>query len=160
MRTYIELAIGMGRVVCTLDPQIAAQRDAGMLAQRAAGAAPLPPATPAPLAGDGVMAGAAGAGALFPQPVSGSPEQRLRLDEVLGEGPWLIARDPAASDHGLPTFGLGEPRLDPFRADLARWLDAHKVDAVLIRPDRYVFGAGEPTALADAYRQALRRPAA
>lgn len=160
VRTYIELAIGMGRVVCTLDPQIAAHRDAGMLAQRAAGAAPLPPATPAPLAGDGVMAGAAGAGALFPQPVSGSPEQRLRLDEVLGEGPWLIARAPAASDHGLPTFDLGEPRLAPFHADLARWLDAHQADAVLVRPDRYVFGAGEPTALADAYRQALRRTAA
>jgi 3-(3-hydroxy-phenyl)propionate hydroxylase len=156
VRTYIELAIGMGRVVCTLDPQIAAQRDAGMLAQRAAGAPPLPPATPAPLAGGGVMAGAAGAGALFPQPVSGPLEQRLRLDEVLGDGPWLIART-AAPNGALPVFDLTEPRLAPFRADLARWLDAHGAEAVLVRPDRYVFGAGEPQALTAAYRQALRR---
>ncbi|WP_312162050.1 bifunctional 3-(3-hydroxy-phenyl)propionate/3-hydroxycinnamic acid hydroxylase [Phenylobacterium sp.] len=153
VRTYIELAIGMGRVVCTLDPQVAAQRDAGMLAQRAAGAAPLPPAAPAPLAGDCVMAGSPGAGALFPQPVAGTPERRLRLDDALGEGPWLITRTPAALDGAID---LADPRLAPFRAELAGWLDARQAAAVLVRPDRYVFGAGEPQDLAAAYRQALR----
>lgn len=160
VRTYIELAIGMGRVVCTLDPQIAAQRDAGMLAQRAAGAPPLPPATPAPLAGDCVMVGAPGAGALFPQPVSGSPESRLRLDEALGEGPWLITRTPAAIGGALIAIDLTDPKLAPFSAELTGWLDARQAQAVLVRPDRYVFGAGEPDALAAAYQQALRRQAA
>lgn len=156
VRTYIELAIGMGRVVCTLDPQIAAQRDAGMLAQRAAGAPPLPPATPAPLASACVMVGAPAAGALFPQPVSGSPENRLRLDEALGEGPWLITRTPAAMDDALLSIDLEDPKLAPFSAELAGWLDARQAQAVLVRPDRYVFGAGEPGALVAAYQQALR----
>ncbi|HRD27952.1 MAG TPA: bifunctional 3-(3-hydroxy-phenyl)propionate/3-hydroxycinnamic acid hydroxylase, partial [Caulobacter sp.] len=39
VRGVIELAIAMGRVVCITDPAAAAQRDAGMLAQRAAGGA-------------------------------------------------------------------------------------------------------------------------
>ena len=39
-RALIELAIGMGRVVCALDRQAAAARDRDMLARRAAGAPP------------------------------------------------------------------------------------------------------------------------
>ena len=159
VRTYIQLAIGMGRVVCTLDPRIAAQRDAGMLAQRAAGAAPLAPAAPAPLAGRAVMDGAPGAGVLFPQPVSGPPAQHARLDDALGEGPWLIGRQACAAE-ALPAIALSDPRLAPFRDTLARWLDHHQAQAVLIRPDRYVFGTGEPAVLAAAYRQALQGLAA
>jgi len=159
VRTYIQLAIGMGQVVCTLDPQIAARRDAGMLAQRAAGVSPLPPASPAPLAGAGVMTGAPAAGGLFPQPVSGPSEQYARLDDVLGDGPWLITRQACATD-GLATFALSDPQLAPFRDTLARWLDQYQAEAVLVRPDRYVFGTGEPAALAAAYRRALQGPAA
>ena len=155
VRTYIELAIGMGRVVCTLDPQIAAQRDAGMLAQRAAGAPALAPAAPAPLASACVMAGASGAGALFPQPISGPADRRLRLDEALGDGPWLICRAPGSAA-ALPQVDLADPRLAPFRQNLADWLDRHQAEAVLVRPDRYVFGAGEPQVLAAAYLRALR----
>ncbi|WP_293402240.1 bifunctional 3-(3-hydroxy-phenyl)propionate/3-hydroxycinnamic acid hydroxylase [Phenylobacterium sp.] len=152
VRTYIELAIGMGRVVCTQDPELAAQRDAGMLAQRAAGVAPLPPAAPAALASAAVMTGASGAGALFPQPVCA---QAGRLDDAIGEGPWLIAREPCpeAADFAI---ALSDPRLAPFAQDIDAWLDRHGASAVLVRPDRYVFGAGEPAALAAAYRRALR----
>ncbi len=157
VRTYIQLAIGMGRVVCTLDPQIAAQRDAGMLAQRAAGVAPLPPASPAPLTSHGVMNGAPAAGALFPQPVSGTPERWARLDDVLGEGPWLIVRQACGAPSAI---ALSDPHLAPFRDTLINWLDHHQAEAVLVRPDRYVFGAGEPLTLAAAYRQALRGPVA
>lgn len=156
VRTYIELAIGMGRVVCTLDRDVAAQRDAGMLAQRAAGAPTLPPAAPAPLTGDGFLAGAPGAGALFPQAVSGQAEPRQRLDDVLGAGPWLIARSASPDLGAITVTDLTDPKLQPFRSSLEGWLDRHRAQAVLIRPDRYVFGAGEPRVLADAYMQALR----
>ena len=40
VRSAIEMAIGMGRLVCTLDKNVAAARDAGMLAQQKAGAPP------------------------------------------------------------------------------------------------------------------------
>lgn len=155
VRTYIQLAIGMGQVVCTLDPHIAAQRDAGMLAQRAAGAPPLPPATPAPLTGSGVMTGTPAAGVLFPQPVAEAAGRHVRLDDVLGEGPWLIARQ-ACEHEALPAVALADPRLAPFGDTLARWLDLHQTAAVLVRPDRYVFGTGEPATLAAAYRRALQ----
>ena len=156
VRTYIELAIGMGRVVCTLDRDIAAQRDAGMLAQRAAGAPALPPAAPAPLTGGGFMDGAPAAGTIFPQAVSGHTEPRLRLDDILGAGPWLIARTAAQDLDAIAVADLHAPQLRPFRPALEAWLDHHQAQAVLIRPDRYVFGVGEPRVLAAAYLQALR----
>ena len=157
VRSLIELAIGMGRVVCTLDRDAAAARDREMLARRAAGAPALPPLRPAPFAAGCILAGAPGAGALFPQPTSGEGAQRRRMDDGLGEGPWLIARAPTAlAAPGLAVHALDEPALSPFRAAVAAWLDAHGAEAVLVRPDRYVFGAGEPEALANAWGAALR----
>lgn len=153
VRTYIELAIGMGRVVCTLDPAMAAQRDAAMLAQRAAGVPPLPPASPAPLKSDAILIGSAGAGSLFPQPVAEIDGRRIRLDDRLGDGPWLIARDPAAQAGAIP---LDAPVLAPFRAELDSWLERHAAQAVLVRPDRYVFGTGQAPDLASAWRSCLQ----
>ena len=132
VRDVIQLAIAMGRVVCIADPQAAAMRDAGMLAQRAAGGEAPPPA---PLRlGPGVMLDGAG-GEYFPQPWAGE----RRLDDVLGEGPWVIRREDLSG------------RLAPFAADLTRWFDSRAADAVLVRPDRYVFGTGDAAALQAAW---------
>ncbi len=145
-RAYIELAINMGRVVCALDPEIAKMRDAQMLAARAAGVPPVPPAAPPPITGPAVLDGTPGAGELFPQPVvSQADGAKLRLDDVLGSEPWLITAE-----------GLGEPLLAPFRDTLAAWLGARGVAAVLVRPDRHVFGSGEPGHLAKAWAAALK----
>ncbi|MDB5482979.1 MAG: monooxygenase [Caulobacteraceae bacterium] len=157
-RTLIELAIAMGRVVCNRDREAAAARDRDMLARRASGAPPpMPPLRPAPLRAGCVMTGAGGAGEIFPQPTAGSGTRRLRLDDALGEGAWLISREPiTVCDPNLAAHQLGEDLLAPFRAAIAGWLDKHRAKAVLVRPDRYVFGAGEPDALASAWAQALR----
>lgn len=138
VRAFIELAIGMGQLVCTLDPQAAAARDAAMT-----GPGPKPPMpsfSPPPLGAGCVLADSPAAGTLFIQPWAGE----TRLDDVLGAGPWLITR-----------ADLDRPRLAPFRAALAAWLDKQGVEAVLVRPDRYVFGAGEAGALAAAWRARL-----
>ena len=79
-----------------------------------------------------------------------------RLDDVLGEGPWLITGRPAPATLGIASHGLDEPALAPFLTDLIRWFDAHNADAVLVRPDRYVFGTGGPTALASAWATSLQ----
>jgi len=50
---------------------------------------------------------------------------------------------------------LGDEALAPFRAALAKWLDEHGAEAVLVRPDRYVFGSGDPAALLAAWAKAL-----
>jgi 3-(3-hydroxy-phenyl)propionate hydroxylase len=153
----IQLAIGMGRMVCTLDREAAATRDAGMLAARASGAPPLPPMRPAPFEAGCILAGSPAAGELFPQPTSGDGNDRLRLDDVLGSAPWLITRAPTTTTaDGLQVADLDMDALAPFRVAMEAWFDKHQAEAVLVRPDRYVFGAGAPAALIAAWAAALK----
>ena len=157
VRAAIELAIGMGKVVCTLDPDAAAQRDATMLAAQARGASPLPPMRPTPFTAGCLIAGSPGAGALFPQPTAGEGAARLRLDDRLGDEAWLIARARVGGTaNRVRLVGLDAEEVAPFRPALLAWLDQqHRAEAVLVRPDRYVFGTGEPRALLDAWRESL-----
>lgn len=156
VRSAIELAIGMGRVVCLLDPQAAAQRDAGMLAAKASGAPPLPPLQPPVFAAGCILPGAPGAGAMFPQPSAGDGVRRLRLDDLLGDEAWLLSRKAVTEPaKGARILLLDADVLAPFRGALAGWLDRQGVDAVLVRPDRYVFGAGDPDLLLKAWAQRL-----
>jgi 3-(3-hydroxy-phenyl)propionate hydroxylase len=156
VRSAIELAIGMGRLVCTLDRDAAARRDAAMLAAQAGGAPALPPMTPSPFASGCVLAGSAGAGELFPQPTAGEGSARLRMDDQLGDDAWLIVRAGAGgTTGGVRLLGLDAEELAPFRAALLAWLDKHRAEAVLVRPDRYVFGAGEAIVLLDAWDESL-----
>jgi 3-(3-hydroxy-phenyl)propionate hydroxylase len=156
VRGIIQFAIGMGRVVCTADPAAAAARDATMIAQRKSGQQALPPPAASLLSGGCLMQSAA-AGTLFPQPCSGS----LRFDDVLGSGAWLIARDGlpqiAAGDcSNLQAVSLDDERVAPVRSSIQRWLAEHDAQAVLVRPDRYVFGTGDAETLISAYAQHLQ----
>jgi 3-(3-hydroxy-phenyl)propionate hydroxylase len=156
-RAYIQIAIGMGRVVCTLDPEQAKARDSQMLAARQAGQAPAPPAAPPPTTGPGVIEGSPGAGAAFPQAVAGD----ARMDDALPRGGWLISRREAGQVPAtLAAIALDDPRLVPFRAGVERWLDAKAVDAVLVRPDRLVFGSGAAGDLIKAWSTFLGAAAA
>jgi 3-(3-hydroxy-phenyl)propionate hydroxylase len=141
----------MGRMVCTLDVAAAEARDREMIARREAGA-PFPPLRAAPFTAGCLLAGSPGAGELFPQPAQGDE----RLDDVMGEGVWLIVRQPFAAPLGLIVRQLDDPALAPFRAALTTWLEARGVEAVLVRPDRYVFAAGAPEALVEAWATAMR----
>jgi 3-(3-hydroxy-phenyl)propionate hydroxylase len=122
-----------------------------MLARLEAGAPPLPPLRPAPMTGGCVLAGAPGAGELFPQPGW--------LDDVLEPlapgSAWLLSRAGQPPAPGILALGLDDTRLETSRRDLTAWLDAHNADAVLVRPDRYVFGTGKSTDLLQAWTQAL-----
>jgi 3-(3-hydroxy-phenyl)propionate hydroxylase len=147
----------MGRVVCTLDPAVAAARDAAMLARLEAGGAAIPGMSPAPLSNGCVLSGSRGAGELFPQPVSGASDERLRLDDILEKGAWLISRVPTSIGlPGVAVYDLSDPLIAPFQTQLHDWLDSHEASAVLVRPDRYVFGGGEPQVLAEAWRAILK----
>ena len=55
-------------------------------------------------------------------------------------GHWLIRREE-----------LDRAPLAPFSAGLVRWLDEAGTDAVLVRPDRFVFGTGKATELLAAW---------
>jgi len=155
VRAAIELAIGMGRVVCMRDPQAAALRDAEMLAARESGAPLLPPLQPPVFARGCILAGAPGAGGMFPQPVAGDGANRQRLDDLLGDDAWLLSRSVVETEACVRVLSLEDDTLAPFRAAVERWLDRLGVEAVLVRPDRYVFGAGDPAVLLTGWTQSL-----
>lgn len=172
----IAVSVQMGKVTCMLDPEAAAARDAAFRR----GDVPPPPALPGigrdglvapgddPLAGEKAVQGVVEAGGV-----------RGRFDDVVGRGFVLVLAD------GDPVAVLGPDRiayvedelggvvvsLDPAApggvrdADgaLTAWLAGHGVQAVLSRPDAYVFGSARDAAgaaqLVDALRTALRAPA-
>jgi 3-(3-hydroxy-phenyl)propionate hydroxylase len=140
LRGIIQMAIMMGQTVCITDPAAAAARDAQMLAARAAGQAPDGGVEYPPILEGAILAGSAAAGSYFPQPVADG----LKLDDLLGPEYWLLAR-----------ADLAKVGLAPFRTQLDPWFAKHSAEAVLVRPDRFVFGTGEPTTLADAWAAQL-----
>ena len=153
VRAIIGMAMMMGRTVCITDPEMAAARDAQMLAARAAGTSPDGAVSYPPIASGCVLQGAPGAGLYFPQPVAPDAPS-LKLDDVLGPGAWLISRETPVIEGtvALRKIGLTDFALAPFRDRLDAWLTTHGADAVLVRPDRYVFGAGAGEDLQTAWR--------
>ena len=139
VRAVIGAAVAAGRYICELEPAKAAARDASLRANSATDtretAADLIPA----IASGVVLTGSPGAGARFIQPrlVNG----RL-LDDVIGGGWRLFLRGHAPGDAfaGNGVTRINAATLDDGGAVLG-WLDAHGVDAMLLRPDHYVFGS-------------------
>lgn len=156
VRSTIALAIHMGRVVCTTDRAEAEARDRNMIAARAnAGRQDAPP-PPAPYAAGFILPGSAAAGTLFPQPFVNAGAGKARLDDVLGAEPTLIVKAGLARDIDLAGIrvrvrSLTEPDLSPFSETLTAWLGGQDAEAVLVRPDRYVFGTGRAEDLLDAF---------
>lgn len=149
VRTIVDAAVSFGRIICTTDHAVAAERDAAMLAAREAapdatneGGPPLLPLT-------GVLV-ADGGGSLSRQPrVEG-----ILLDELIGSRWGVIVRtDRAADDARLTWQGLHATVLSAERhPELLELLDAAAssppVECVVIRPDRYLYGCGATRDLA------------
>jgi 3-(3-hydroxy-phenyl)propionate hydroxylase len=148
VRPIISLAMMMGRTVCIADPIAAKTRDEQMLAARAAGSSPDGAVSNPPLGPGYLLSGSPEAGSYFPQFVT---NQNQRLDDILGPGAWLITRSrPIKGSVGdsVEVVALDDPRLSRFSSQLEVWLARHNAQAVLVRPDRYVFGVGTPDVLA------------
>lgn len=153
VRGIVDMAILMGRTVCVTDPQAAAARDTAMLADRAAGKSPDGETGYPPISAGKILAGSAGAGSYFPQPWS-QDGLDTKLDDITGPGPVLFARRGAlpADLGGVRVFDIADPAL-AFAADaISAWLARYDAPAVLVRPDRYVFGTAEPKQLIEAWR--------
>ncbi|MBV2150469.1 bifunctional 3-(3-hydroxy-phenyl)propionate/3-hydroxycinnamic acid hydroxylase [Sphingobium sp. AS12] len=147
VRAVISAAVGAGRYICVLDPQAAAARDAEMreaakVTQQGTAADLIPAIS------TGIVAlGTPGAGERFIQPRVGGQ----LLDDVTGHGWRLFARHAVEAASDVTVVALDT--LDDGGA-IAAWLDARGADALLLRPDHYVFGTGEPADLI-ALRDAL-----
>ena len=151
----IRLAIELGRILCQLDPQAAAERDAMVRG------APQMPRPELPSLSGGVTRRGEDplAGALSVQGTLAAG----RVDDVVGRGFQLIvaggdplAQLPARQRALVDALDIKVASLDDLRDDdgrLTAWLTEHDAHAVLVRPDFYVFGsapsADEVAALLD-----------
>jgi 3-(3-hydroxy-phenyl)propionate hydroxylase len=132
-----------GRVSCTLDPNAAAERDAALRAAEAPPPPGLPPLQAGMVAPDRPLAGVRAV-----QGLVRLGDTEGRFDDVVGKGFVLLARHapdvpPPVAD-ALDAIGAKVVALDELEdldGRLTAWLDEHRVDAVLVRPDAYVFGA-------------------
>jgi 2-polyprenyl-6-methoxyphenol hydroxylase-like FAD-dependent oxidoreductase len=141
----VNLSTEMGRVSCTLDPDAAAERDAVLRAADAPPPLGLPPLHDGTLAHGSALAGVRG--------VQGHVRldgREGRFDDVVGRGFVLLARHrpemPLVVADALDAIGAKIVALDELEdldGRLTAWLDKHRVAAVLVRPDAYVFGAVE-----------------
>ncbi len=176
VRHVVETSVAMGRIVCELDPDRAAARDAAMSAALAAGKPAVRSSQGGQVAAltDGLIRSAdAGAGTLFPQPSGRHGGSEGRMDELFGCGTRLVVDDAGLVDAegcaalGVTTVTLGAGP-DEFEqaadedTDAAAWLREQNCHAALVRPDHYVFGtartAAETHALLDDFARRLRGP--
>jgi 3-(3-hydroxy-phenyl)propionate hydroxylase len=153
VRAIIATAIAMGEVVCILDENAAAARNKEMLARKASGAQDVSVRYP-DLVG-GYLTDTPFAGALFPQPVA---SDGTRFDAVLGLSPVLISRTAVPkSNSSLRAFTLDAPEIGKFAEFLGAWLESANAEAVLIRPDRHVFGTGDAAQLLNSWAKMASR---
>ncbi|MEU9497712.1 FAD-dependent monooxygenase [Streptomyces sp. NPDC048196] len=180
LRHAIELSVFLGGIICEPDPTAAEIRDARMLADRRAGRDPLADMPPQRLTGGLLQQGADGA----PQGPAGQLDCQGRVrfrgrtglfDQVVGTGFALLAtEDPRTvlDDEALgwcERLGVRLLRLtdDPAAAGPADVIDldgtyrAHLAhcgqEALLLRPDHYVFGGASRTEQVPGLVAALRR---
>ncbi len=153
VQEIIEQAVALGRVICTLDPAEAAQRDAAMKAALAhPGAAPKPP--PEPQLGQGgiVRPGDPHGGYLSVQGRVRYKGEEGLFDDAAGPGWHLLLRGASAEAFTgaaqevidrlgmiVATFGADGDTAD-LDGTYEAWFDALQADAILVRPDFYVFG--------------------
>lgn len=139
VRSIVESAVGFGRIICTLDPEVAAERDRNMLAARATdptdiGESPMPR-----LAGSPLLTDEAG------YVVSDGRVDGVVFDEVLG-GRWCaIVADPTSldADDRRLLDRLGARIVEGREGTVSgRVLANASSDVVIVRPDRIVLGSG------------------
>jgi 3-(3-hydroxy-phenyl)propionate hydroxylase len=155
VREFIELAVRIGGIIQTTDPRVAAERDRSF-AERGTEIFSFPQ----PALGPGVRdAAPPPVGQVFHQPRL--DDGRL-LDEatgtrfaVLGERRTIAAAAPATR---AAWERLGAAVLPDASREIAEWLAEHDARAVLLRPDRYVFGLARDAADLDCLSAALPTP--
>ena len=173
---FIDFSVSLGKIICILDPDEAAARDAAMIAALESGRQPEPP--PRPRLGEGVFRGEQGGYLSWQGRVDVEGRHDVRFDDVFGSAALIIrsASEAASLTHEqievLGKLGIVVVCFDPafdgsegvtafgdVSGTYSDWFAQIGADAVLVRPDLYVFGseagAGAASRLADAYPAAL-----
>ncbi|WP_426997967.1 bifunctional 3-(3-hydroxy-phenyl)propionate/3-hydroxycinnamic acid hydroxylase [Pseudarthrobacter sp. N5] len=155
VRHFIERSMQLGEIICLTDPADAARRDEKMTADIAAGVSM--PAHPAPRLGEGLHRYDVPGGSLSIQAVVRGAEREGLFDDVYGSGGTLLLRNAALRNElpahlrvvlqstGVRIIAFGQAPAADIAVDssgaYSRWFDEIVADAVLIRPDFYVYGS-------------------
>jgi 3-(3-hydroxy-phenyl)propionate hydroxylase len=137
VETFIALAVKLGAILQETDPAKAAARDARFAAGAEMFDFPQPQLGPGARADD-----APPVGTIFPQPLL--PDGRL-MDEAIG--PRFAILGNAEILAGLETSAVLLPGVG------ADWLARHESQAVILRPDRYVFALANDRAALEAHHR-------
>lgn len=153
VRSVIDLAVTMGSIICTLDPEVAAARnqqfrDHPELAPAGEPGELLPPLGPGVLQRDATGAVVPPAGTCFINPrldePSAAAHDELTRDFVVltrSDAPtWSLVWGEDDEVGGGPLrlrIGDGDRVVFP---EVDAWLDEHGAAAVIVRPDHYVWG--------------------
>lgn len=190
VRAVVEHAIELGRIQALRDPVRAAERDARLLAARAADEEPKKMVFPGLIGGLLSPRATSGRGELFVQGIVDAGSGVARFDEVAGRGTVLLLDATAGPDlvtaaqvelllsRGVIVATVG-PDVPGTRPDAtgasavvltdvdgtyACWFAEHDAVAVAVRPDFYVYGTAQDTtsagALADEVVADLASPSA
>ena len=137
VRAFIDLAVRLGDIIQTTDPAVAAERD------RKFAESPEVFSFPQPGLGPGTLcAGTPHAGSIFPQPRLADGRM---LDAMLGAGFGLLVRpglEIGTPSCTAPIIVVGAQAGDALDTALGKL----GVAAVLLRPDRYIFGTARDVA--------------
>ncbi len=154
VQEIIHQAVELGRLICMLDPEEVAQRDERMKAALKDPALAVKP-PPEPRLGEGAAyrSGDPHAGYLSVQGRVRHRGQDGLFDDVVGRGWQLLLQDAAGlgGDHrsaleAAPAWGVAVADFGPdgdtidLDGTYANWFARLGADAVLVRPDFYVFG--------------------
>lgn len=142
VHAFIDLAVKLGDIIQTTDPEAARARDAKFKAGQ-----PEIFQFPAPKLGAGVWVNDHPlAGQIFPQPMIDVPSNK-GLDQVL-QNHFAVIADPdllqAVDADTLESWQHNQVVQVPWTApELHAWFVQNKVAAVLLRPDRYILGVAQ-----------------
>jgi 2-polyprenyl-6-methoxyphenol hydroxylase-like FAD-dependent oxidoreductase len=161
VRFITEKAIELGRVQTMRDPVKARERDERMLAARRANQAPEKLRFPALTGGLVAVVDSPHGGEFFVQGRVRVNGREDRFDDLVGTGPCIVARGDALPglepgqrekwaklgghlawiDPGDGVVTDGAVAAEDIDGTYAAWFDAHDCDAVVVRPDWYLFGS-------------------
>jgi 3-(3-hydroxy-phenyl)propionate hydroxylase len=144
---------GIGKIITERDVAKARARDEKLLADCGGVVQPMPRQDVQPALTAGLLGGAAhpARGTIFPQPLLiQTYGEKIRMDDLHPAG-WKLVLHATAGDEymtasrqhhltSLAVLKLGTPTFSEAEGVLARWFERHGVQAVIVRPDHYIYG--------------------